>query len=133
MQNGAGQDFRIRFDAETGIVRVSLRGDMPDEAFVQYRDAMAGALEQAHAVAPAARVLIDGRDMENMPANAADRIAELGLMFTCEDRVAMIVRSSLLKIEARRVAHSDAVQTFLSENAARTWLMAYSVPNATAA
>ena len=133
MQNGADQAFKIRFDVETGVVRVLLNRELSEEQFTRYRDEMAGAVSKARSTSPIARVLIDGRELEAMPATAPDRIARLGQMYTPDDRIAMIVRSSLLKIETRRVAHSECVQGFVSEHAAWTWLMAYSVPNASAA
>jgi hypothetical protein len=133
MQNGADESFKIRFDAETSVVRVWLNAELDDETFTHYRDEMARALQQSRAAGPAVRVLIDARGLEAMPANSPDRIAELSQLFAAQDRIAMVVRSSLLKIETRRVAHSDCVQGFVSENAAWTWLMAYDVPNASAA
>jgi hypothetical protein len=133
MQNSPEDAFLIRYDVETGVVRVWLNAALGDEAFVQYRAGMARAVEQGRATGSAVRVLIDARGLEAMPPNSPDRIAELGQMFSSDDRIAMVVRSSLLKIETRRVAHSDTVQGFVSENAAWTWLMAYDVPNSSAA
>jgi len=130
MQNNSQHGYTIRFDADAGVVRVTMGCDMPDDIYVHYRADLLRALDEAHAAAPTARVLIDGRKMEVLPANAADQIAALSHAFLPGDRTAMIVRSSLLKMEARRVAHDPNLQTFVSENAAWTWLLAYDVPSA---
>ena len=125
MQNGSAPAFAIRYDVAAGLVRITRYGPLPDEDFERYRDALAHALEEVHAVTPAARVLVDARGFEHLPSNSADRLAETGKLFSPDDRIAVILGSSVLKVEARRIAHAESVQHFLSENAAWTWLMAY--------
>jgi hypothetical protein len=133
MHSDCARAFAVRYDAPSGVVRVTREGPLSDGDFVRYRDALAHALHEVRAVTPAARVLVDARGIEALPPNSADRLAEMGRLFSPDDRIAVIVGSSLLKIEARRIAHSASVQNFVSENAAWTWLMAYSVPNTSAA
>jgi len=131
MQNSPEQHYMVRFDPDSGVLRVTHSGYLSGETYARYREEFASAIADARVTTPILRILIDGREMEEMPP--ADRIAELSRPFIPEDRIALIVRSSLLKMEARRVAHSPALQTFLSENAAWTWLLAYDRPNLSAA
>jgi len=131
MQNGPEQHYTIRFDPDSGVLRATHSGYLSDEVYAEYREEFARGIAQARLTTPILRILIDGREMKEMPS--AERIAELSKPFIAEDRIALIVRSSLLKMEARRVAHSPTLQTFLSENAAWTWLLAYDTPNVSAA
>lgn len=131
MQNSPEQHYTVRFDPDSGVLRARHSGYLSGEIYARYREEFARGITEARVTTPILRILIDGREMEEMPS--ADRIAELSRPFIREDRIALIVRSSLLKMEARRVAHSPALQTFLSENAAWTWLLAYGTPNASAA
>jgi len=131
MHKGPEQHYTVRFDPDSGVLRATHSAYLSAEIYAQYRDEFARGIADARLTTPVLRILIDGREMEEMPP--AERIAELSKSFIPEDRIALIVRSSLLKMEARRVAHSPALQTFLSENAAWTWLLAYDTPNVSAA
>jgi hypothetical protein len=127
------REYSIRFDRDAGVIRITYVGILSDEAFALYREQFWVALDEARAITPAVRLLIDARPFESWPDDSPDRIAELSNALIAEDRIALIVRSSLVKVSAKRVAHAPTVQTFVSENAAWTWLLAYENPSSSAA
>ncbi|PZU11778.1 hypothetical protein [Sphingomonas sp.] len=71
------------------------------------------------------RVLVDLRQAVVQSAAVAERIQYwTDRLYEAEDRVAIVVASSLLKSQMRRVAAITQREFFLSESAGRTWLMA---------
>ena len=131
MRDTQGQSYSIRLDGTTGVVRVVHSRGFSGEVYARYRDEFVRTLDQVRATSPSLRILIDRRALKALPS--AERIAELSVAFAPEDRVALIVNSSLLKNEARRGMHMPTAQVFMSEHAAWTWLCAYDLPARTAA
>lgn len=71
------------------------------------------------------RVLIDLRDQgEQSPEVLAEMRAAVDRCYTPADRLAIVVRSSLMKMVARNRFGRDNSEYFVSVDAARTWLNA---------
>jgi hypothetical protein len=71
------------------------------------------------------RMLADLRSAGSMPADVAARFPQPGEVLKGErERYAVIVETSLAKVNARRWFDDVRFQPFLSANAAETWLAA---------
>ena len=69
------------------------------------------------------RVLVDLKDMSVQRPEVADLLSQVTRSFHQDgDRIAMIVPSSLAKMQMRRVLETRFHEYFMSTNAARNWL-----------
>jgi hypothetical protein len=72
------------------------------------------------------RAIVDRRGAPVLAMGVADRLAALyGELLRPGDRVAVLVDSSLVKMQIGRMARDGNTQAFLSLSAARTWVLAY--------
>lgn len=84
------------------------------------------ALVQLRHAKGVARVLVDLSEAMVQPADTAARVKYwTGKLYREGDRVAMVVASSLLKIQMRHAVAITAFEVFISDRAARLWLSAY--------
>jgi hypothetical protein len=115
----------IRFDADTGVIRVSCHGLwMPADAD-HHIDELQRIVEHVRPLGPA-RVMADLRDTVVRPMDTAQRLRERNrALYRDGERLALVVGSSLLKMQTRRNLLGSWQEIFLSENAAETWLRAH--------
>ena len=104
----------------SGLVRATIRGFWPMEVAVAYVDEMAGILAVARRRG-SARLIVD---LTGAAIQSPEVMQKLGVldMYAPEDRVAVIVASSLLKTQLKRVFVKANLAVFVSEEAAETWV-----------
>jgi hypothetical protein len=109
------QDGRLIVSRGTGLWTI----EQMTAHFLVYREQ----LVRSRIAFGRARVLVDMQDVGVQRAEVAAYISrDTRGMYREGDRVAMIVPSSLAKMQMRRVLDSRFHQYFVSENAARNWL-----------
>lgn len=118
--------YKFNFDQDGGILEVRARGVWTPETVMRYRSDLAVEAVAARAQAGRLKLLFNAVEFSVQPQDAADKI-QLVERVAIEpgDRVAVLLASSLLKLQARRVFEGwSNLDLFVSENAARTWLQA---------
>ena len=122
--NDATLDIRATF--EDGVLRVTGSGPWN-------RTQLAGHFARLHELIRPIRergepllALIDMRGITEMPDEIVAVIdRETARLYQEQDRVAVMVASSLVKMQMKRAAEKAQREFFLSPNAALTWLTAY--------
>lgn len=110
--------------AAAGLIEVTGTGQWTRADADEHFAALAGVLRRAREKAGTVRVLVDLRTAGAQPAATTERIAHwTGLLYREGDRVAILVASSLLKSQMRRITTRATRELFISEDAARLWLM----------
>jgi hypothetical protein len=118
-------NHRIEFEAEAGILAVRLTGFLDDTASRRFADDLAVAIKAIRVSGQPLLFLVDNSEGRVASPPVAQALAErLRTEYRPGDRTAIIVASSLNKLQARRFSGS-ANEVFMSEKAARTWLTAY--------
>lgn len=119
--------YSLDFEQETGILRVIVFGFFSDEVARQFAHDFPLAVRDARARSNRLLMLMDATQGELMTPAVAAQMKGLEERFVTEpsDRCAVMVGSSLHKLQIRRVFDTERTQVFVSENAARTWLLAY--------
>jgi hypothetical protein len=126
---GATAMYSLEFEEETGILKVTVFGFFTDEVAAQFGHDFPRAVRSARARTSELRTLMDATVGTVMTPAVAARMKGLEEAFVTEpsDRAAVIVGSSLHKLQIRRIFDPRRTQVFVSENAARIWLLAYDV------
>jgi hypothetical protein len=119
--------YTIDLDLDSGILNVVHTGFMSEAVYTRYHADFGQHVVRLRRLGIPLRLLADGTAMEILPPEVAGRIDEMKNFLGKGDRIALVVQSSLLKMQIRRIASAppEAFQLFLSLNAARTWLMAH--------
>lgn len=119
--------FKIGFEPETGILRSENKGFWTADEARRYMEEIARQASQARRTAGALKLLVDGREADVVPADTAAVLAdfERRIIAAPTDRVAVVVGSSLAKMQTRRNFASPQSEIFVSPSAAETWLLAY--------
>ncbi|MFL9842250.1 hypothetical protein ABS767_14870 [Sphingomonas sp. ST-64] len=116
--------YDIARDEESGVLRISAVGMQHADQVGRYLDVLERIVQETRARFGRIRVLSDLRNAPVRTQEAADRMREGNLrLYRSGDRVALIVETSLLKMQLRRTL-IDCQNIFVSPNAAETWLMA---------
>ena len=118
--------YKFNFDQDGGILEVRARGVWTPETVMRYRSDLAVEAVAARAQAGRLKLLFNAVEFSVQPQDAAEKI-QLVERVAIEpgDSVAVLLASSLLKLQARRVFEGwSNLDLFVSENAARTWLQA---------
>ena len=114
------------FDRETGIITIVGEGVY---TFIQAQEhfaALAALVSSVRSKRGRVKVLIDTARSAVQPANVAEKIEKsIRSLYTPQDRVALIVASTLHKVQMRRIADPKIIHLFISRDAALTWLRAY--------
>jgi hypothetical protein len=123
------EHFQIDIDDAAEIIRVAGYGfwtiEILDRHFDRLRSAIAGRRSQWRAI----RVLVNLQKAEIQPAEVIERIdARTRQIYDPGDRVAIVVTSSLAKLQMRRGITRLQHDFFISEHAAVTWLRAHDRP-----
>ncbi|MEI9851797.1 MAG: hypothetical protein WDN24_14285 [Sphingomonas sp.] len=119
--------YDIAFDGSSGIISVRANAVLNAEEFARYARELRHHVLRARWRQGQVRILVDATAGGVLPGDVAQGIAELQreLLTGAHDRIAVIVSTSLQKLQVRRISLPGKGETFLSESAARTWLSAY--------
>ena len=114
--------YRVDYDRAAGLLTLTMRGllSVPQaEAFAEeVRQQMTGAIARGDDL----RILIDATDSMVQQAGAFAAMSQLAEQFPDPPRSAVVVGSTLHKLQARRAIASDNIRTFESMAEARAWL-----------
>jgi hypothetical protein len=131
--------FRFEFDEDDGILVLRISGTWTDAEVLRLGREIGPQFSEARRKVGALRFLVDKTQGEVIPEGMGQPLIAAGARVgQPDDRVAMLVSSSLMKSQSKQVFTHERAGTFVSENAARTWLTALahqsgSGPNKTAA
>jgi hypothetical protein len=119
-----GNFFSVRYDGSTGIVEAELIGFWGPEVLVDYVPAIQRAFALSRSQYGRAFALFDLVQSKTMSGEFFDRYRENGSDFVRpEDQVAIVLVSSLLKMQAKRLATTSAENSyFASRDEALAWL-----------
>lgn len=119
--------FVFDLEAKSQIVRCRTTGFWSMNDAKQFVDAFRTAIQQGRSQFGHLKILIDSRDMPVQDPVVNNTFFGLDRQFMNypEDRFAILVSSSLLKIQAQRAITMDQSKVFISDSAARTWLLAF--------
>jgi hypothetical protein len=119
--------LRTEIDQQANIIRVLGRGLWSERYARAHFEELEWTLQRTRATRAPVRVLVDIREAAVQTpettqclADATDRLYKPG------DRIAIVVASSLLKLQMRRATNASIHEIFISLNAAETWLSAWS-------
>lgn len=129
MRDGSPQlPFEVFLERESAIVVVRVSGVLTKADFDDYASALRRESGMARRRAGRLMILVDATYGGLLPAETAGAVDALQNELASEplDRIAILVTSSLQKLQVRRLDAGGKTLPFLSENAARTWLSAYS-------
>lgn len=116
----------IGYDPGAHVIRAYAAGDWSFEEGTQYVAALTDFVEAARSRTGKARVLLDRREVSSQSAAVADLLAKAnGAIFRADDRIALVVSSSLAKASLRQRMPHPGTKAFLSIDAAETWLLAF--------
>lgn len=120
-------DLASWYEPSTGVIRVLGQGQWSTEQLELHFTALGGLIEERRRAGDKILVLADLRDSLVQDGAVVERLgrATSGI-YRDGDRIAVVVASSLLKMQLKRVANVANVEFFVSMNAARTWLVAHS-------
>jgi len=120
--------YSLDFEAP-GILKVTVFGFFTPDIARHFAHDFSLAVSDARSRSDSLRMLMDASQGAVMTVEVAEQMKLLEERIVTEpsDRAAVVVRSSLHKLQIRRVFDASRTQVFLSENAARTWLLAYDV------
>ena len=111
--------YEFQYHPAENIMEIRISGLWTPEMVEHYRqDALAA--RHGHG---RLKFLVDCRDSLIAPQDSAERMMTLSDSRVPGDRTAVLVASSLAKLQARRVLQGwPETDIFMSENAARMWL-----------
>jgi hypothetical protein len=116
----------IGFDPIARLIRAYAGGEWSFQETTQYVAALTDFVEAARSRTGKARVLLDRRDVSSQSAAVSGLLAQAnGAIFRADDRIALVVSSSLAKASLRQRMPHPGTKAFLSIDAAETWLQAF--------
>ena len=118
--------FSFEYDAAQGILIVRVEGMWTLPEVARYGREAGPQFEAARIRAGSLRLLVELSRTEVLSQNILAPLAKAGMQFAREDdRVALVVASSLMKLQMRRMIGEAPANIFVSEQAARMWLTAH--------
>lgn len=117
-------EVRVAYDSDAAIVRCSLKGLLTPEVVEKYERSLQQEVALARQKSPRVRMLFDSGEGLVQPAEIVKRLREVGdRVRRPGDRLAVVVGSALLKMQAERTtdAQNDE-QVFRSVADAEAWL-----------
>ena len=116
--------FNFAFDPSQGILTVAVNGSWSTAEVERYAREAGPAFERAREKAGFLRLFIDLRATHVLSQALMDPLAKAGMQYSrADDRVALVVASTLLKLQMRRMLGEAPVPIFLSADEAETWLL----------
>lgn len=126
IRGGADDIVRICFDGATGLIRAYAGGCWSELEARHYISALTIFIEGSRSELGKARVLLDRREIGSQsPAVAALLAQANGAIFWPDDKIALVVASSVAKVSLRTRMPHPGTKAFLSIEAAETWLRAF--------
>jgi hypothetical protein len=118
--------FEIAVDEHDKLVRAKISGVMTPAEARQFHDEIVAIALVARARFGSFRLIADTLDAPVQPAEVLSELPAPGAVVAGEwDRWAVVVGSSLAKMQATRVLSHDQAKAFLSLHAAEMWVKAY--------
>lgn len=116
--------YSLTFDNAAGVLVVTFEGFTPDEELARYEQDLRAGIADARRRVGRLRLLIDAIRGQVLPAAAAERLKtiEARLVRSPDDRVAVVLNSTLLKLQLKRIVSGDQTRIFQSDDEARAWL-----------
>jgi hypothetical protein len=117
--------YGFDFDERTGVLRASATGFWSAEDADRFRDELRVRAVDAKQRSGRLRLLVDGTGSQVQKPEVTNRLATLAadLIQSPDDRIAVVVGSNLIKMQAERILQSDGAQAFLSSAEAKAWLL----------
>jgi hypothetical protein len=117
--------YSFAFDDATGVLQASAGGFWSAEDADRFREELRARAVDAKQRSGRLRLLVDGTGSQVQKPEVTNRLATLAadLIQSPRDRIAVVVGSSLIKMQAERILQSDGAQAFLSSAQARAWLL----------
>lgn len=114
------------FDAAMGAIRVEATGTWTMQQADLHCIQLTALVEDMRMRTGRVRIFVDRRGVETQAPAIIDRIAGgLDSILRSGDRVAVLVASSLVKMQVRRSVDLSIYELFISERAAFLWLLAH--------
>jgi hypothetical protein len=111
---------------EGPVLRVEARGVWDVAAAEAYARDITRIVAELRLCRPQLRAIVDRSDVPVFEAGVHERLlATYGSILRADDRVALVVDSSVAKGRIRRIADREDTQSFLSISAAKMWVLAY--------
>lgn len=122
----AGDLFQIAFDRSAGLIRAFAAGAWTLDETRQYLAGLDAFVKGSRAFLGKARVLLDRREVSVQSTDVAALLASAnGKIFQPDDRIAIVVTTSMAKANLRQRMPHPGSKAFLSIDAAETWLQAF--------
>jgi hypothetical protein len=118
--------YSFEYDDKTGILRIRVVGPWTLAEIERYRSEASVQFPLARQKAGSLRLLLDNVRGTLLQQSLVEPMLQAGMSNSRrDDRVAMIVASSLIKLQTKRVFGEQHWAIFISEEAARLWLTAH--------
>lgn len=115
--------FSFSFDDAVGILRVEVDGSWTMPEVARYGREAGPQFREARHRAGSLRLLVDLRRTQILNQEVIRPLGEAGMQFArADDRVALLVSSSLLKLQMKRMVGDAPANIFMVEDAAVAWL-----------
>jgi hypothetical protein len=117
--------YKFRWDDRAELIRGEARGCWSPDETDSYLADLRNFVVASRSLIGKVRVLLDRRDVTVQSPEVAERLANANrAIFMGEDRIALVVDSSLMKVSLRKRMPHAGTKAFLSIDAAETWLRA---------
>lgn len=118
--------FRISFDQSASLVRAYAAGAWTMDETRSYLVSLDAFVKESRSKLGKARVLLDRREVSVQSPDVAALLATAnGEIFEPDDRIAIVVTTSMAKTSLRQRMPHPGSKAFLSIDAAETWLQAF--------
>ncbi|MBB5714133.1 hypothetical protein [Sphingomonas aerophila] len=119
--------YRIEINEQAGRVEVVVHRVCDPREIAEDESRLLKAAAQARADLGRLRLIIDSRQVGPLPNASVERLMllEEKLVTRDDDRIAVVVESSLAKVQLARFSKHKQVNRFVSPTAADTWLSAH--------
>ena len=126
--------FNFAFDPTAGILQVRVTGSWTLPEVERYAREAGVRFSEARKAARRLRLLIDLSAANVLSQGMMEPLAKAGMQYSrADDRVALAVSSTLLKLQMRRMLGDAPIPIFLSVKEANAWLASSDDPAASAA
>lgn len=124
--------YSIEFDSGGGMIRVLASGFWSLVEATTFRDELAESIRDARRRCGFVRILIDASASSIQMQNVSEAFRPLqeAAIHSRNDCIAIVVGSTLVKLQARRILTSDQAGVFLTMPDAESWLLARPCPRA---
>lgn len=116
--------FQFAYDDSTGIVRISVLGSWTLTEIARYAAEATDQFAKGRRRTGSLRLLIDCSLGHVCPQALVEPLARAGMRHArADDRIAVVVSSSLMKLQIKRMLGDAPSTMFVSDAAARRWLV----------